>query len=406
MPTIAEENQQYINYLASPFALDTDDPILLAKDDDSTIVKYVNQILDAAIQQGASDIHFEPYEQEYRIRYRQDGLLIEVAHPPLNLANRISSRLKVMANLDIAERRKPQDGRFQLHRPSSHSVDCRISTCPTISGEKVVVRILDTCAIQLDVDLLGLSDLQKEHFLRCLQKPQGLILVSGPTGSGKTVTLYTALQLLNSKEKNISTAEDPVEIKVSGVNQVNMNSKAGLTFSNILRSFLRQDPDIIMIGEIRDLETAELAIRAAHTGHLVLATLHSNSAAEILTRLKNLGIPSFNLANSVSLLIAQRLVRRLCEYCKPAMLEMVTLANRNNLQGCMHCTNGYSGRLGLFEVMPISMPIRQLILSEANSFDILQQAQAEGMLSIYQSGLEKVQQGLTTLEEVNRVAVS
>ncbi|CDZ78330.1 Type II traffic warden ATPase [Legionella massiliensis] len=389
MPTIVQE----INYLSSPFALDSDTPPLLAEDYDTTVVKYLNQILNTAIQQGASDIHFEPYEQEYRIRYRQDGLLIEVAQPPLSLANRISSRLKVMANLDIAERRKPQDGRFQLSRPSSHNVDCRISTCPTINGEKVVVRILDTRAIQLDIDSLGMSSLQKEHFLRCLHKPQGLILVSGPTGSGKTVTLYTALQLLNSKEKNISTAEDPVEIKIPGINQVNMNSKVGLSFSNILRSFLRQDPDIIMIGEIRDLETAELAIKAAHTGHLVLATVHSNSAAETLTRLRNLGVPSFNLANSVSLLLAQRLARRLCEHCKPQL-------------GCTHCTNGYSGRLGLFEVMPISIPIRQLILSEANSLDILELAQGEGMQSIYQSGLEKVKQGLTTLEEVNRVALS
>ena len=330
--------------------------------DEAPTVKFVDQIIIDAIQKKASDIHFEPYEDEFRIRYRQDGLLVEIAKPPLNLANQICARIKIMSNLDIAERRIPQDGRFQMKLAVNHLVDFRVSTCPTVSGEKLVMRILDTDINQLNVDNLGFNEQQKKHFLTSLKKPQGLILITGPTGSGKTVSLYTALTLLNTKEKNISTAEDPVEIKIAGINQVNVNPKTGLTFSNILRSFLRQDPDIIMVGEIRDLETADLAIKAAQTGHLVLSTLHTNSAAHTLTRLANLGIPSFNIANSVSLLVAQRLARRLCEHCKVVRddlpvsslielgfrVEELSSIKLYKAQGCPQCTKGYCGRLGLF----------------------------------------------------------
>jgi type IV pilus assembly protein PilB len=416
MPTIAEE--QRLQSIAQLMMRDNQlqSPIY-SSNEDAPIVKFVNQILIEAINKGASDIHFEPYDQEYRIRYRLDGLLVIVATPPLSLASRISARIKVMANLDITERRIPQDGRFKMELADKHSVDFRVSTCPTIGGEKVVMRILDTDLTQLDISVLGLTALQKEHFLTALAKAQGMILVTGPTGSGKTVTLYTALTLLNTEEKNIATAEDPVEIKIAGINQVNINPKAGLTFSNILRSLLRQDPDVMMVGEIRDLETAEIAVKAAQTGHLVLSTLHTNNAAETLTRLINLGVPSFNIANSVNLLIAQRLVRRLCDKCKvirknPPLRSIIELGFNEkdsktlalyDATGCEQCTNGYRGRLGLFEVMPMSKMMGQLIMSGGNSFDIIQQAEEEKMLTIYQSGLEKIKQGLTTFAEVNRV---
>ncbi len=390
---------------------------LAARNEDPSVVELVNQILDAAVQKKASDIHFEPYEQEYRIRYRLDGLLSEVAKPSLHLANRISSRIKVMANLDIAERRKPQDGGFRL---GSHekNVDFRVSTCPTLYGEKIAIRILDTHYTQLNMDTLGLSSGQKIVFLESLSKPQGLILVTGPTGSGKTLTLYTALNHLNSKERNISTAEDPVEIKIPGINQVNMFPKIGVNFQNILRALLRQDPDIIMVGEIRDEETAELAIKAAQTGHLVLSTVHTNSAAETLIRLQNLGIKAFNIANSLTLLISQRLVRTLCEHCKvPHDKESLRQLAKHDLAenelqtltiykaiGCSQCTKGYSGRIGLFELIPISKKLQENIRSTEDSFKtLLNLAKAEGMISIYQSGLEKVKQGLTTFEELNRV---
>lgn len=392
---------------------------LETRDDDTPVIEFVSEILHAAVQKRASDIHFEPYEQEYRIRYRQDGLLTEIAKPPLNLANRISARIKVMANLDIAERRKPQDGRFQLQLTQNHRVDFRVSTCPTINGEKIVIRILDTHFTQLNIDALGLNSLQKERFLQSLAKPQGLVLATGPTGSGKTLTLYTALNLLNSQVHNIATVEDPVEINIPGINQVHINPKAELTFSKILRSFLRQDPDIIMIGEIRDLETAELAIKAAQTGHLVLSTLHTNSAAETLTRLANLGIEAFNIASSITLLIAQRLVRRLCKHCKTIRedLSLPELIRRGFSEaeaktikiykavGCSQCTKGYCGRLGLFELMPISKTMAELIMSHATSFELSRLAEAEGMISIYQSGLEKIKQGLTTFEDLDRVTV-
>lgn len=387
--------------------------------DDAPIVKFVNKILLDAIKQGTSDIHFEPFEKEYRIRYRQDGILHPVASPPVNLGSRITARIKVMSNLDISERRVPQDGGFKMKISKSRAIDFRVSTCPTSGGEKVVMRILDSGTAKLGIEVLGFNPTQKEQFLRAIEKPQGMILVTGPTGSGKTVTLYTALNLLNTTEVNISTAEDPVEIKLSGINQVNINAKAGLTFSGALRSFLRQDPDIIMVGEIRDLETAEIAVKAAQTGHLVLSTLHTNSAAETLNRLVNMGIPTFNIASSVTLIIAQRLARKLCDYCKQprdditenSLLELGF--SREDLKeiklfkaiGCPKCTSGYRGRIGLYEVLSMTKSLGELIMSGGNSLEILKMAQAEGMITIYQAGLARIKEGATTIEEVNRVTV-
>lgn len=387
--------------------------------DDAPIVKFVNKILLEAIKQGASDIHFEPYEREYRIRYRQDGILHEVATPPASLSSRITARIKVMSNLDISERRVPQDGGFKMKISKTRSIDFRVSTCPTTGGEKVVMRVLDPGSAKLGIEALGFSPIQRSHFVRAIERPQGMILVTGPTGSGKTVSLYTALNILNTKEVNISTAEDPVEIKVPGINQVNINLKAGLSFSGALRSFLRQDPDIIMVGEIRDFETAEIAVKAAQTGHLVLSTLHTNSAAETLNRLVNMGIPTFNIASSVTIIIAQRLARKLCDNCKEIRDDftnegLIELGfNESDIKeikmykavGCNQCTQGYRGRVGLFEVLPMTKSLGQLIMSGANSLDILKIAQSEGMLTIYQSGLEKVKLGITSLEEVNRVTV-
>lgn len=387
--------------------------------DDAPIVKFVNKILLDAIKQGASDIHFEPYEREYRIRYRQDGILHEVATPPASLSSRITARIKVMSCLDISERRIPQDGGFKMKISKTRSIDFRVSTCPTSGGEKVVMRVLDPGAAKLGIEALGFSSIQRSHFVKAIERPQGMILVTGPTGSGKTVSLYTALNILNTTEVNISTAEDPVEIKVPGINQVNINPKAGLTFSGALRSFLRQDPDIIMVGEIRDLETAEIAIKAAQTGHLVLSTLHTNSAAETLNRLVNMGIPTFNIASSVTIIIAQRLARKLCENCKQirddftnqGLLELgfpesdLLDLKLYKAVGCNQCTNGYRGRVGLFEVLPMTKALGQLIMSGGNSLEILKMAQAEGMLTIFESGLEKVKHGITTIEEVNRVTV-
>jgi type IV pilus assembly protein PilB len=383
--------------------------------DDAPIVKFLNQILFKAIQQGASDIHFEPFEKEYRIRYRHDGILHEVASPPVNLSARITARIKVMAKLDISERRIPQDGSFKINQPNKHPIDFRVSTCPTTNGEKVVIRILDLDTAKLHIEALGFNPRQHEYFMRAIKRPQGMILVTGPTGSGKTVSLYAALNLLNTKKVNISTAEDPVEIKITGINQVNINPKVGLSFSKVLRSFLRQDPDIIMVGEVRDLETAEIAIKAAQTGHLVLSTLHTNSAVESLTRLINIGIPSFNIVSSITLIVAQRLARKLCEQCKTPRTDL----NKSNLLawglnevdqlykavGCSQCSDGYRGRIGLFEVLPMTNTLTELIMAGANSLEVLKAAQHEGMTSIYQSGIEKVQQGITTLEEINRVTI-
>ncbi len=387
--------------------------------EDAPIVKFVNRILVEAITKGVSDIHFEPYEHEFRIRYRVDGVLYPISSPNHNVSTRVTARLKIMANLDISERRIPQDGRFKMTLSRTKSIDFRISTCPTVGGEKVVLRILDSGTTKIEIEALGFSQPQKNCFLKAIHRPQGMILVTGPTGSGKTVTLYSALHLLNTIDVNISTVEDPVEIKVDGINQVNINPKAGLHFSNVLRAFLRQDPDIIMVGEIRDLETAEIAIKAAQTGHLVLSTLHTNSAAETLTRLMNMGVPSFNIASSVSLIIAQRLIRKLCNSCKvkredttPNSLVELGFSEQESQTiqlfkavGCKQCTNGYRGRIGLFEVIPMSKQLGQLMMSGGNAMDILTLAQSEGMITIYQAGLDKIREGITTIEEINRVTM-
>jgi len=387
-----------------------------ADGDDAPIIKFVNKILLDAVNSGASDVHFEPYEKIYRIRYRKDGILREASHPPVNLAHRLSARLKVMAKLDISERRLPQDGRVKMRVSATRAIDFRVSTCPTLYGEKVVMRILDPASATLGIDALGYEVFQRELFMKAIHKPQGMVLVTGPTGSGKTVSLYTAINILNQSDVNISTAEDPVEINLPGINQVNVNVKTGFTFATALRAFLRQDPDIIMVGEIRDLETAEIAVKAAQTGHMVLSTLHTNSAPESLTRMINMGVPAYNLATSVSLVIAQRLARRLCTYCKallnipkPALLE--TGFKEEELEGikiygpkgCGKCTDGYKGRIGLYEVMAVSKDIAYIIMAGGNAIEIAKQAEKEGMWSLRRAGLEKLKQGLTSIEEVNRV---
>ncbi|MCE0555730.1 type IV-A pilus assembly ATPase PilB [Motilimonas sp. E26] len=386
-------------------------------DDDAPIVKYINKILSDAIRKGASDIHFEPYEKKYRVRLRIDGILTEVATPPVNLTNRFSARLKVMSKLDIAERRIPQDGRIKLRLSKNKSMDLRVSTLPTMWGEKIVMRILDSSAAKLNIHALGYSDKQKKQYLDAIEKPQGMILITGPTGSGKTVSLYTGLNILNTPERNISTAEDPVEINLEGINQVQVNPKAGLTFASALRSFLRQDPDIVMVGEIRDLETAEIGIKAAQTGHLVLSTLHTNSASETLTRLLNMGVPAFNVASSVTLIMAQRLARRLCEHCKtPEQIPSSELLALGYTQaqvakgittykavGCDKCTDGYKGRVGIYEVMVMSEAISRAILDNANAMVLNDIAQKEGMHTLRQSALIKAVEGVTSLSEVTRV---
>jgi len=385
--------------------------------DDAPVVRYVNKILLDAINSGTSDIHFEPYEKVYRIRFRQDGMLHEKATPPVNIAARLSARLKVMARMNIAERRVPQDGRIKMKLSRNRSIDFRVNTCPTAYGEKIVLRILDSSAATLGVESLGFDELQKRHFVEAISKPYGMILVTGPTGSGKTVTLYTALNMLNTPEVNISTAEDPVEIQVTGINQVNVNPKTGLTFAEALRAFLRQDPDIVMVGEIRDLETAEIAVKAAQTGHLVLSTLHTNDAPQTLTRLANMGIPPFNIASSVNLILAQRLARRLCEHCKTVedvphdalreegfseedIREGITVYRP---VGCEKCTKGYKGRVGIFEVMPVSDAMGKLIMEGGNAIQIRDLAKSEGLQDLRASGLAKVKAGITSLEEINRV---
>ncbi|MGJ0430251.1 type IV-A pilus assembly ATPase PilB [Methylobacter sp.] len=384
--------------------------------DDAPIVRFVNKILLDSIKKGASDIHLEPYEKNFRIRFRSDGILHEVASPPTSAANRIISRIKVMARMDIAERRVPQDGRIKMSLSKNRAIDFRVNTCPTLFGEKVVLRILDPTSAQIGIEKLGFEPEQEKLFLEAIHKPYGLVLVTGPTGSGKTVSLYTGLNILNSIERNISTAEDPVEITVEGINQVNMNPKAGLTFASALRAFLRQDPDIIMVGEIRDLETAEIAIKAAQTGHLVLSTLHTNDAPQTLNRLMQMGIPPFNIVSAVNLIMAQRLARRLCEHCKkPADYPAKALVSAgfkeeelDNLQlfspvGCEHCTNGYKGRVGIYQVMTLSEKMRSLILEGGNAMQLAEQAKSEGINDLRASGLNKVRMGITTLEEIDRV---
>lgn len=384
--------------------------------DDAPVVRFVNKILLDAINSGSSDIHFEPYEKIYRVRYRRDGILKEMATPPVALSRRIAARVKVLARLDISERRVPQDGRMKMKLSKNRAIDFRVSTCPTLFGEKIVLRILDPTSAQLGIEALGYEEDQKQIYLEALQQPQGMILVTGPTGSGKTVSLYTGLNILNTDDRNISTAEDPAEINLPGINQVNVNNKVGLTFSAALKAFLRQDPDVIMVGEIRDMETGEIAIKAAQTGHLVLSTLHTNDAPQTLSRLINMGIAPFNIASSVSLIIAQRLARRLCNSCKkPADIPKEALLEEGFKEeelaglkvykpvGCDQCDNGYKGRLGIYQVMPISDEMARIIMAEGNAIELADQARKEGINDLRQSGLIKVKQGITSLEEVNRV---
>ncbi|MGH8040552.1 MAG: type IV-A pilus assembly ATPase PilB [Rudaea sp.] len=386
-------------------------------DDDAPIVKFVNKVLVDAIKRGASDIHFEPYESKYRVRLRMDGMLRTVAAPPVKLTPRISSRLKVMSGLDIAERRVPQDGRIKLNLSKSKSIDFRVSTCPTLFGEKVVLRILDGSAARLGIDKLGYEDDQRDLFLAAIEKPYGMVVVTGPTGSGKTVSLYTALNTLNTEGRNISTVEDPVEIRVDGINQVQQNVKRGMTFAAALRSFLRQDPDVIMVGEIRDLETAEIAIKAAQTGHMVLSTLHTNDAPQTVARLMNMGIAPYNITSSVTLVIAQRLARRLhdCKKPMPPMPAAALLAEGftqaeidAKLQlydavGCSGCNEGYKGRTGIYQVMPMSEDIQKIILAGGNALQIAETARAAGVRDLRQSALLKAKNGVTSLAEINRV---
>ena len=377
-------------------------------------VTFLQKMLHEAVNMQASDLHFEPYEFNYRVRFRIDGELREMAAPPVGLKDMLASRIKILSRLDIAEKRVPQDGRMKLTIGPGQTIDFRVSTLPTLFGEKIVIRILDPKAAQMGMDALGLESEEKERLLSALRRPTGMVLVTGPTGSGKTVTLYTCLHLLNRAGVNISTAEDPSEINLPGVNQVNVNEKAGLTFAVALRAFLRQDPDIIMVGEIRDLETADIAIKAAQTGHLVLSTLHTNDAPTTLTRMRNMGIASFNIASSVMLITAQRLVRQLCPYCKvPADLPGTTLINAGfklaeldgswtpyRAQGCSACNNGYKGRIGVHQVMPVSDAIQRIIQLDGSAKEIAAQAELEGVRSLRQSGLGKVKLGSTSLEEI------
>ena len=384
--------------------------------DDAPVVRFVNKVLLDAINKGASDIHIEPYEKKFRIRYRLDGILMEAASPPVNMATRLVARVKVMSRMDIAERRLPQDGRIKMKLSKKRAIDFRVNTCPTLFGEKVVLRILDPSSAQLGIDALGYEPEQKQLYMENLEKPYGMILVTGPTGSGKTVSLYTGLNILNTIDRNISTCEDPVEINLSGINQCNMNPKAGLDFAAALRAFLRQDPDIIMVGEIRDLETAEIAIKAAQTGHMVMSTLHTNDAPQTLARLVNMGIPPYNIASSVNLIIAQRLARRLCNNCKqPVDLPKQTLIDEGFSEedagnitiyapvGCDACSDGYKGRVGIYQVMPISEAIGRIIMENGNAMDIADQALEDGIPDLRMSGLQKVKDGMTSLDEVNRV---
>jgi len=389
-----------------------------SKSDDAPIVKFVNKMLLDAIKQGVSDLHFEPYEKMYRVRYRLDGILQEVAKPPVNLSGRIAARIKVLSRLDISERRVPQDGRMKMRISKNKSIDFRVSTCPTLFGEKIVMRILDSDSAKLGIDVLGYEPDQKQYYLDMLAKPYGMILVTGPTGSGKTVSLYTGINILNTEDRNISTAEDPSEINLPGINQVNVDTKTGMSFSKALKSFLRQDPDVIMVGEIRDLETAEIAIKAAQTGHLVLSTLHTNDAPQTITRLANMGVPPFNIATAVSLIIAQRLARRLCEKCKKVMdiprealiEEGYDEKDVDNITiyepvGCDSCNGGYKGRVGIYQVMPVSEEMGKIIMENGNSIQLAEQAKIEGIPDLRESGLNKAAQGITSLAEVNRVTV-
>jgi type IV pilus assembly protein PilB len=385
--------------------------------DDTPVVRFVNKVLLDAIKKGASDIHFEPYEKRYRVRLRIDGVLREVTSPPVAMGPKLSARIKVMSRMDTAERRIPQDGRIKMKISKSKAIDFRVNTCPTLFGEKIVLRILDPSSAKLGIDMLGYEAEQKKLYLDALGKPYGMILVTGPTGSGKTVSLYTGLNILNTEDRNISTAEDPVEINLEGINQVNVNPKVGLDFSSALRAFLRQDPDVIMVGEIRDLTTAEIAVKAAQTGHMVMSTLHTNDAPQTLARLVNMGVPPFNIASAVSLIIAQRLARRLCEKCKTvediprAALEEEGFTEEQinagitlyKAVGCDQCTGGYKGRVGIYQVLPVSEDIGRIIMENGNALDVADQAKKEGIPDLRESAMKKVISGVTSLEEINRV---
>ncbi|MFI4905682.1 MAG: type IV-A pilus assembly ATPase PilB [Steroidobacterales bacterium] len=387
--------------------------------EDAPIVRFVNKVLLDAIRRGASDVHFEPYEKMFRVRLRMDGILKEVAQPPVQLTGKIAARLKVMARLDIAERRVPQDGRIKMRLSKTRAIDFRVSSCPTLYGEKIVLRILDPSQTMVGIEALGYEPFQKDLYLKHLAKPQGMILVTGPTGSGKTVSLYTGLNILNREDLNISTAEDPAEINLPGVNQVNVNNKVGLTFASALRAFLRQDPDIVMVGEVRDLETAEIAIKAAQTGHLVLSTLHTNDAPQTLTRMVDMGVKPYAIATSVSLIIAQRLARRLCPQCKQPLDVPAAALRKEGFQesdiatgiriygpkGCNACTDGYKGRVGVYQVMEVTEEIGRIIMTGGNALDINHQAAKEGVWDLRRSGLEKVRSGITSLEEINSVTI-
>jgi type IV pilus assembly protein PilB len=404
--------------MESQTAADVKETSIAGQDDadDAPVVRFVNKMLLDAIRLGSSDLHFEPYEKTFRVRLRTDGILHEVAKPPINLANRIAARLKVMAGLDISERRKPQDGRVKLRVSKTKSIDFRMNTLPTLWGEKIVMRILDPTSAQMGIDALGYESEQKKLYLDALKQPQGMILVTGPTGSGKTVSLYTGLNILNTVDINISTAEDPVEINLEGINQVNVNPRQGMDFTQALRAFLRQDPDVIMVGEIRDLETAEIAIKASQTGHMVLSTLHTNSAAETLTRLHHMGVAAFNIATAINLIIAQRLARKLCPNCKKeADIPRETLIKEGfpedkigtfkiyTAVGCNLCNGGYKGRVGIYEVVKKTPALERIIMEEGNSLDISIQMRKDGFNDLRTSGLIKAMQGITSLEEVNRV---
>jgi type IV pilus assembly protein PilB len=398
-----------------------DDEDEIRRDDieDAPVVRFVNKILLDAIKRGASDVHFEPYEKYFRVRTRLDGVLSEVAQPPVVLATKVCARLKVMSRMDIAERRVPQDGRIKMRLSKNRAIDFRVNTCPTLFGEKIVLRILDPSSAKLGIEVLGYEDHQRQIYEKHLNKPYGMILVTGPTGSGKTVSLYTGLNILNTEDRNISTAEDPAEINLPGINQVNVNPKVGLTFASSLRAFLRQDPDVIMVGEIRDLETAEIAIKAAQTGHLVLSTLHTNDAPRTLTRLVDMGVKPYAIATSVSLIIAQRLARKLCDNCKENREIPREALEKEGFEaedldagltifgpkGCKSCNDGYKGRIGIFQVMEISEAMGRLIMEGGNAMQIADQAATEGVNDLRRAGLNKVKEGVTSLEEINRVTI-
>ncbi|MEE9332597.1 MAG: type IV-A pilus assembly ATPase PilB [Granulosicoccaceae bacterium] len=417
-----EASSSMSNDLDDSFDLDVDDPDAKKDDDDTSelddtpIVRYVNKLLLDAIKVGASDIHVEPYEKVFRVRYRIDGILQEVANPPLAMAGRLTARIKVMSRMDISERRVPQDGRIKLKLSKTKAIDFRVNTCPTLFGEKTVLRILDPSSAQLGIDALGYEPEQKKLYMDALANPYGMILVTGPTGSGKTVSLYTGLNILNEPDTNISTAEDPAEINLVGINQVNVNPKAGLTFAEALKAFLRQDPDVIMVGEIRDLETASIAVKAAQTGHLVLSTLHTNDAPQTLSRLINMGVPPFNIATAVSLIIAQRLARKLCDNCKEEDdIPKQTLIDEGFKEedlaeltvykavGCKKCNGGYKGRTGIYQVMKISEEVGRMVMAGGNSIDIANQAKKEGIPDLRDGALKKIKRGVLSLEEANRV---